>query len=133
MRKEMRERGMFIVTKELSWDRDKISRIELQLEARYANNLIYHKIGGTMGDLEHELLRFPSGVHDDIIDALQGACQLLKNPRATKSTAPAVEDPNFELLRKLAIEQRQPWRRKKQSFQYGKKTHLGIPARKTLW
>ena len=34
-----------------------------------------------MGDLEHQLERFPYGTHDDLIDALQGLVQLLQFPK----------------------------------------------------
>jgi hypothetical protein len=34
-----------------------------------------------MGDLEHQLVRFPSGEHDDLIDAEQSLIRLLEFPK----------------------------------------------------
>ena len=55
-------------------------RIETRLLPRYLNSSIYHQ--SAMGDLEHELMRFPYGTHDDLIDAAQGLVQLLQFPKA---------------------------------------------------
>lgn len=45
----------------------------------YSNGLIYHA-PGTSKELEYQLMRFPSGRHDDIIDALSMALPYLKRP-----------------------------------------------------
>ena len=79
LKQEMKRRNKFLSTRSLSWEGDKIERIEVRLEPRYTNNSIYH--GENMGDLEYELERFPSGTTDDIIDALQGLVQVLQNPK----------------------------------------------------
>ena len=68
--------------KELEWDRDKIKRISTRLTARYAQHMVYHRKG--MGDLESQLIRFPSDVHDDLADAVQGLVQLLAYPKSVK-------------------------------------------------
>ena len=65
--KEMRKRNHFITIKPIDWETDKIKRITSALLSRYKQHSIYHMSG--QGDLENQLLRFPSGVHDDIVDA----------------------------------------------------------------
>jgi len=82
MKKDMKTRNKFLVTKELVWDADKETRIEMRLQPRYSQHVIFHKQG--MGELEHQLVRFPSATHDDIIDSLQGVCQLLQYPKGKK-------------------------------------------------
>jgi hypothetical protein len=67
--KEMRHRNHFITIKPIKWETDKIKRITSALLSRYKQHSIYH--GAGMGDLENQLLRFPSGVHDDLCDCEQ--------------------------------------------------------------
>lgn len=100
LRRDMQKRNKFILTKELAWDHDKETRIEIRLQPRYAQHVIFHKQG--MGDLEHQLTRFPSAAHDDLIDAEQGLVQLLQNPRKAKE-APHPND-EFMMLRKFMID-----------------------------
>lgn len=116
LKQEMRKRNKWIITKELKWDTDKIKRISLQLENRYANNAVYHKAG--MGELEHELLRFPYGVHDDIIDALQSVCQLLKIPKGVKNTKS--NDDMFEWLVKNGLKSKEKKEKNLGNFFLGK-------------
>ena len=47
-------------------DKDKLTRF-LPLEARYEQGLIYH--APNLRDYENELLSFPHGAHDDLVDA----------------------------------------------------------------
>lgn len=47
-------------------DRDKQTRF-MPLAARYEQGLVWH--AGTMKDFEDELMAFPSGSHDDLVDA----------------------------------------------------------------
>jgi hypothetical protein len=108
LKQEMKERNHFLLTKELKWDTDKIGRIETRLQPRYAQHSIYHK--RDMGELEYELLRFPSGIHDDIIDCEQGLVQLLKFPKQRKSAPP--EEDKFMWWRKQAMRMRQPEKRR---------------------
>jgi len=108
LRQAMRERNHFLYTKELKWDTDKISRIETRLQPRYAQHSIYHL--RDMGDLEHELMRFPAGVHDDIIDCEQGLVQLLQFPKGAKK-AEADED-KFMWWRKQSIRYATPDKRR---------------------
>jgi hypothetical protein len=130
LKREMRARNYFITTKDLKWGNDKVSRIEVQLEPRYSQGTIYHKVG--MGDLEHQLMRFPSGTHDDIIDALQGLCQMLNFP---KSKAKEVtNDTQFDWLRKHAIPNKNNTTETKRLGQFllGKKIKPTITFRETF-
>lgn len=102
LKQEMRKRNRFLLTKELLWDADKITRIETRLISRYSQHVIFHKKG--MGDLEHQLERHPYGTHDDLVDAEQGLVQLLQFPRK-RGTSPNPHD-EFETVRQLTIDQK---------------------------
>lgn len=112
LKKEMRTRNKFLITKELKWDSDKISRIENRLQPRYSQGVIYHT--RSMGDLENQLERFPSGTNDDLPDSVQGLVQLLQNPKQEKAVT---TDCNFEKLRTIAINHKKP---KRPKLLYGK-------------
>lgn len=98
LKQEMRRRNTFLLTKELVWDADKITRIETRLISRYSQHVIYHKRG--MGDLEHQLERHPYGAHDDIVDAEQGLVQLLQFPRKVRAALNPSDE--FDNLQKIA-------------------------------
>jgi len=118
----MKRRNHFLLFKDLQWDADKVQRIVTRLQPRYAQHVIYHRSG--MGELEHQLLRVPSGTHDDLPDALQGVVQLLTYPR--HFSKPEKEDDVFEWWRQKAIEQKNPTKKR---YIFGcKGKHLGIPA-----
>lgn len=102
MKRDMKLRNKFILTKELVWDADKETRIEMRLQPRYSQHVIFHKQG--MGELEHQLTRFPSVTHDDIIDAEQGLVQLLQFPKGRKSGVQSEDQ--FEFVRQMAIDAR---------------------------
>jgi len=80
---EMKRKDEFFIFKDLKWESDKISRITISLEARYANGTIYHRHG--MGHLEDQLIQFPYAAHDDIVDAEAGVVSMLKYPKSAKS------------------------------------------------
>lgn len=81
---EMRRRNIFLPIVELKADKSKAERIE-GLVPRYANGSIYHLEQCPFREaLEDELLRFPRGRHDDIIDALAYGLQIAKQTRANK-------------------------------------------------
>jgi len=100
MKHMMKKRAHPLIFKDLLWENDKNTRIVTRLEPFYKQHMIYHKQG--MGDLEHELLRIPSGTHDDIADALQGIVQILKFPKQKKE--PVVEDDIFMRVRQHALD-----------------------------
>jgi len=81
---EMRRRNIYIPIVELKADRSKAERIE-GLVPRYANGSIYHLFQCPYREqLEDELVRFPRGRHDDIIDALAYGMQIAAPSRGLK-------------------------------------------------
>lgn len=68
---EMRKRNQFIPIKEFT-SRDKTKRERIMgLEPLYETEVLHHLKSHPLNeDLEMELTRFPSGLHDDLIDAL---------------------------------------------------------------
>lgn len=67
----------------LEADRDKVARARFA-EARYALGKVYHPVGAPwLGDLEDELLAFPNGEYDDIVDTVgYAAMYVAAAPRA---------------------------------------------------
>ena len=83
--KEMPERGIFFRSKGLIAERRKELRIEM-LAPRFATGTIWFPRGaGFLTELEGELLKFPTGIHDDLIDALAYIEQLALVPREWES------------------------------------------------
>jgi len=126
LKQEMKARNEYITVKQLSWETDKIKRIETILEPRFSNHVIFFK--QNMGDLEYQLTRFPHGTYDDLPDALNGMCQLLKYPKNRKKAIR--EDDGFELLQKFTKEYKNP---PKKRYLFGKeKKRFEIPHIKTI-
>ena len=72
----MRRRNIFLPIVELKADKSKRERIE-GLIPRYANGTIFHLQTCPQREiLEEELLWYPRGKHDDIIDALAYGLQI---------------------------------------------------------
>lgn len=69
-RQQMQKKNQFFIFERLMPDHGKSKNLRIQaaLEARYKNHAVYHRRG--LWDLEDELMRFPVGTHDDVIDAL---------------------------------------------------------------
>ena len=66
----MPERGIFFRSKGLIAERRKELRIEM-LGPRFSTGTVWFPKGaGFLTELEGELLKFPTGIHDDLIDAL---------------------------------------------------------------
>jgi len=65
-------------------DRDKLARF-LPLEARYEQSLVWHAPG--LLEFEDELLSFPEGAHDDLVDASAYAFNTLTRPSRADLTA----------------------------------------------
>lgn len=125
LKREMKARNKFLILKELKWDLDKNQRIETRLLPRYLNHSIFHQ--HNMGDLEHQLQRFPYGVHDDLIDAEQGLVQVLQFPKLAKQKA--VTDDAFMWWREQAIALKTP--KKHRIGQFKAKRTFQIPARQS--
>jgi len=128
LRKAMQRRNHFLWFKDVQWANDKITRIVTRLQARYKQNSIFHRKG--MGDLEHQLLRVPSGTHDDLPDALQCAVQLLKyEPNKPKDTLKQ-EDEGFAFLRSLVSKDKPA----KKEFSFGNKKYIPTKLKgNTTW
>jgi predicted phage terminase large subunit-like protein len=78
---EERRRNIFLPIVELKAERSKVERIE-GLIPRYANGTIFHLIQCPFREaLEEQLMRFPVGKHDDIIDALAYGLQIAHQAR----------------------------------------------------
>jgi len=126
LKEAMRKRNKYLLFRDLQWDMDKITRIVTRLQPRYAQHVIYHRQG--MGELEHQLLRIPSGSHDDLPDALQGVVQLLEYPRGMKKKEE--QENEFDWWRRKAIEAKNP---KKKHYMYGSKGHrFELPAEESF-
>jgi hypothetical protein len=125
LEKEMRARKHFITIKPIDWETDKIKRITSALLSRYKQHSIYHMAG--QGDLENQLLRFPSGVHDDIIDTEQILSKMFDYSKAVKKETQGEDE--FSWLRKITIEKKKGVIKKKYSFgNKGIKKRAGVPA-----
>lgn len=78
---EMRRRNIFLPVVELKAERSKPERIE-GLIPRYANGTIFHLEQCPFREqLEDQLMRYPVGKHDDIIDALAYGLQIAHQAR----------------------------------------------------
>lgn len=126
LKEVMKQRNEFIITKNLTWEGDKIKRTENILEPRFSNHVIYFRRG--MGDLEYQLTRFPFGTRDDLVDGINGLCQMLKHPRSARKAVQ--EDDGFDILKNFLKENKNPTKR---PYLFGKKRkNFEIPATKTL-
>ena len=75
IKKQMNIRNIFFVLDEINPQWEKIARIRSILQPRYSNLSIFHN--NTCTDLELELLKFPNWKHDDRIDSLASAVNML--------------------------------------------------------
>ena len=123
LKREMRNRNRFIAIKELKWESDKITRIETTLQPRFAQHAIF--LRKDMGDLEHQLIRFPSATHDDIVDALHGLVKLLQYPKTPRKKVD--ETDSFMRLRQMMIDKKKN-RMGLGRFGIGQKKRFEIPA-----
>lgn len=124
LKKEMRRRNQPLITTDLEWDADKITRVEIRVQPVLSQHMLYFQTG--MGELEYQLERFPYGTKDDIADALQGLIQILQNPKKIKAS-PSQED-QFMKLRQHHISQK----RSKLRPTYTGRKHLKISIPHTI-
>jgi len=75
IRKQMNIRNIFFVLDEINPQWEKEARIRSILQPRYSNHSIKHH--NSFIDLELELLKFPNWKHDDRIDALASATNMI--------------------------------------------------------
>ena len=83
---EMRKRNEFLPIREVRPEaRSKDQRIK-GLQPLYANGIIYHNKELMYNEhIEDELLRFPRGRHDDLVDALSYAKDLVSIPKRKRT------------------------------------------------
>lgn len=74
-RKQMSLRNHFFTLIEIKARGEKESRIRATLQPRYESQTVYHH--KSMADLEYELISFPNGMNDDVIDSESMAVSLL--------------------------------------------------------
>lgn len=75
--KRLQERGLYPVVEELKPLTDKLVRA-LPLQGRMQQHKVtFPKSGGWVHDAYREMLRFPHGMHDDIVDALSWCMRVL--------------------------------------------------------
>lgn len=75
IRKQMNIRNVFFTLDEIRPQWEKIARIRSILQPRYSNRAVYHN--NWLIDLELELLKFPNWKHDDRIDSLASAVNMI--------------------------------------------------------
>jgi predicted phage terminase large subunit-like protein len=74
-RKQMALRNRFFNLIEIKALGEKEARIKAVLQPRFSSNTVWHR--KEMADLEYELLSFPNGMNDDVIDSLSMAVRML--------------------------------------------------------
>lgn len=89
---EQRKRNVFLPIVELSHQNTKKEIRIRGLIPRYATKSIFH-INGECNALEEEMMSFPLGVHDDVLDAVAYQTQVVDAPEAT---SPSVHIPDDE-------------------------------------
>lgn len=82
LRNQMRIRNRFFTLEEVTPQGEKEARIRTILQPRYGNHMVLHD--RSMQELELELLKFPNGKHDDMIDALASCLALVEARIANK-------------------------------------------------
>ena len=87
LREEMRRRGQFFNLKPIRPARDKVARASI-LVPLFSNGQVY--IRSNMTELEDELLRFPRGEHDDLVDALAYVPHIWTETRIQRVPEPEV-------------------------------------------
>ena len=75
VRKQMAIRNRFFNLIDIKSRGEKEQRIRSALQPRFASQTVWHR--KEMADLEYELLSFPNGMNDDMIDSLSMAVSLL--------------------------------------------------------
>lgn len=93
LREEMKKRQEFFNVVELKAQGKKEERIR-GLIPLYSNRLVHHPIGDN--EFEHELLTFPSGKHDDRIDAFAYFSQIIAGTVPEVGTVRKQYIPNFK-------------------------------------
>ncbi len=94
--KEMRARNHYFVLEEVRPMWEKEARIKSTLQRFYSNKKIRHNF--MCNWLESELLKFPRGKHDDLIDALSWAVKLSEPESLSSAFSWPTEQPRYDFL-----------------------------------
>ncbi|HET8708947.1 MAG TPA: phage terminase large subunit [Candidatus Saccharimonadales bacterium] len=82
---EQKRRGMWLPIQEIKTRQNtKEERIK-SLAPYYEFGRVHHVEGSLMDDLEYELLHFPKGTHDDMIDALATVLEIATPPNSKRA------------------------------------------------
>lgn len=77
IQKQMRLRDFYFLLQDVKPMWEKNARIRSTLQPRYSSHSIIHiKHSPNLSDFETQLLKFPNGKNDDMIDALSGAIEI---------------------------------------------------------
>lgn len=80
IRKKMTETGKWFIIEEVKLDTTETKAMRIRaLIPMYANMMVFHAPG--LKDLENQLIEFPRGLHDDIIDSLAHHVKFWKAPQ----------------------------------------------------
>jgi len=86
--RRMREKNVYIPTEVLKPLTDKLARARPLQGRMQQHNIVFPKDALWLGECERELLRFPAGAHDDIVDALAWAVILATGKSPPRQWAP---------------------------------------------
>ena len=92
---EMQKRKKMLPIKELEHSNTAKELRIRELVPRYQSGSIFH-ITGQCNDLETQLLRFPKGTEDDIMDALAYQVQIAEAPFFTNAEETAINNKDFD-------------------------------------
>lgn len=102
IRQRMQALGSFFLVEEVKLDTSETKAMRIRaLIPLYANLKIFHAPG--MKDLENQLIEFPRGLHDDVIDSLAHCTKFWKKPQliSAKDSAPYWSVEWFKKMAKL--------------------------------
>lgn len=94
IRDEMRKRDFHFTMEEVNPRGEKEARIRSILQPLYSSQSIVHIRGNKINELELELLKFPNGKHDDIIDSLSSACSIMQSSNLSSTYRTSVRNVN---------------------------------------
>ena len=86
LKKRMAERRLYPALEVLRPLTDKMARARPLQGRMQQGKVIFPKLAPWLGTAEQEMLRFPAGAHDDIVDALSWAVQLCIGKEPPKLT-----------------------------------------------
>lgn len=98
---EMKKRGKFITIIELRHNKAKEDRI-LSLNPRYEAGAVYHREWMRDHEMEEELIKFPKGRRDDLIDAEAALLEIIPAKRPPRKIVTVERDKNWDMMTEIA-------------------------------